>query len=185
MLTTLFTLFEPQIRAYCEDLSKRVPARIIPGRNALDKYLGRYYVTNRTRKDEERDDTRRKQGEDVVDKPNAYLHYFFRGDDDVELHNHPWKYSVSLILTGGYIEERRTKTGHIYTRSVLPGTLNFIRASDYHRVDLLDPTNGAWTLFISYKRCQDWYFWHPVTGVYTQWEKFLGLKSEDINKAIT
>ncbi|MGN6103684.1 MAG: hypothetical protein ACTHU0_01140, partial [Kofleriaceae bacterium] len=34
------------------------------------------------------------------------LHRFHRPDVDQHLHNHPWKWAVSLILSGSYVEER-------------------------------------------------------------------------------
>lgn len=39
-------------------------------------------------------------------RPALFLHYFFRGDLDRELHSHPWKWGLSFILTNGYTEER-------------------------------------------------------------------------------
>lgn len=109
--------------------------------------------------------------------PNVYLHHFFRGDDDVELHNHPWKYSMSLILTGGYIEERMnvlTQKKPV-TRKMFPGFLNFLRQEEFHRVTLLK--DGCWTLFASYFRVrksdgQDWGFLDVDTGRYTAWGPF-------------
>jgi hypothetical protein len=37
---------------------------------------------------------------------HLYLHHFLRSDPDRELHSHPW-HARSLILVGGYREERR------------------------------------------------------------------------------
>ena len=36
----------------------------------------------------------------------VYLHRFERPDNDRHLHNHPWPWAVSLVLTGGYDEVR-------------------------------------------------------------------------------
>lgn len=40
---------------------------------------------------------------------SVYLHCFHRSDEDRDLHNHPWDKSVSLVLWGGYVEERRVQ----------------------------------------------------------------------------
>lgn len=40
--------------------------------------------------------------------PGVYPHWFHRGDNDRELHCHPWEWSASLILWGGYREQRIT-----------------------------------------------------------------------------
>lgn len=104
--------------------------------------------------------------------PSIYLHYFYRGDLDEELHNHPWVNSMSLILTNGYYEDRLTPDG-VVRRKIRPGSLNFIRCTDFHRVDLIDPTKGAWTLFITGQRVQEWGFKDIDTGKYTYWETFV------------
>jgi hypothetical protein len=111
--------------------------------------------------------------------PHLYLHYFFRGDDDVEVHNHPWLFSVSLILTGGYVEERwepATKT--IRTRHCYPGDINVIRSSDFHRVTLKAPDRGCWTLFLSSNRVgekngHEWGFLDTKTEKYTPRGEFV------------
>ena len=38
--------------------------------------------------------------------PALFLHHFVASDPDDEVHNHPWGWSSSLILTGGYREYR-------------------------------------------------------------------------------
>jgi hypothetical protein len=37
---------------------------------------------------------------------NVYLHHFHSSDQGDELHNHPWVWGLSLVLAGGYSEER-------------------------------------------------------------------------------
>src|SRR5688572_21724956 len=87
--------------------------------------------------------------------PAVFLHYFFRGDGDRELHNHPWSEAWSLILWGGYIETRRTPWGETQ-RVFLPCQVNRLTANDFHRVDLL--RGGCWTLFVAQARAQEWGF---------------------------
>lgn len=115
--------------------------------------------------------------------PGMYLHHFFRGDNDRDLHDHPWKLSGSLILTGGYVEERLVdleawmnyptrealavarpggKQGLVIKRYVGPGTINIIRGDDFHRVDLVG--DSAWTIFVSGNKNKDWGFWERDTG---------------------
>lgn len=132
----------------CERVARRFLARDIQ-RDPADPYLTRYYLRGGPRTDGQR--------------VNLYLHKFHRGDQDQDLHNHPWAWSVSLILTGGYVEERREGNA-IRTRVVRPGRINIIRANDFHRVDLLDPAEGAWTLFLAGPRVQRWGFWDRFSG---------------------
>src|SRR5271170_2244259 len=43
-------------------------------------------------------------------KGRLYLHKFYRGDEDLHLHDHPWPFT-SLILTRGYWEQTPYKEG--------------------------------------------------------------------------
>jgi hypothetical protein len=74
-------------------------------------------------------------------------------------------------LTNGYVEDRRVfgPRGEIEIRQreYPPGAINIIRANDFHKVTLRDPSRGCWTLFFAWRhRTQDWGFWHPDTGVF-------------------
>jgi hypothetical protein len=129
-------------------VAARFPKKVIP-RPDGEPYLVRYYLLGRE------------------DRPyNLFLHLFVSGDAEPELHSHPWETSVSLILTGGYIEERRFGS-RVVTRPVLPFSLNFIKGEDYHRVDLLK--DRAWTLFFAMKPRRTWYFWDRNTKKLTWW----------------
>jgi hypothetical protein len=80
--------------------------------------------------------------------PGVFIHYFYRGDHDRELHNHPWVRAWSLILTGGYREYRQSVDGGpVRVRTLTPGDTNHIGHDDFHRVDLL--AHGCWTLFVA------------------------------------
>lgn len=86
----------------------------------------------------------------------AYIHRFHTSDWGDELHNHPWSYSMSFVLTGGYVEERKVGD-EIVMRIVRPFTWNVIREGDFHRVDLIE--KDAWTLFLAGPRVKRWGFW--------------------------
>jgi len=109
--------------------------------------------------------------------PGVYLHHFHKGDTDRETHSHPWVWALSLILTGGYREERLVssdgKRCRVTVRTVKPGMFNFIRATDFHRVDLLD--GEAWSLFIVGPKTGGWGF-KALDGTFTHWREFLARK---------
>ncbi len=119
--------------------------------------------------------------------PRAYLHYFFRGDDDRAVHSHPWKRSLSLILLNGYVEHRLDRrTGKLATKTFRAGSVNYIRGTDYHKVELL-PGHGTWTLFISTERNaetqhgHDWHFLDLDNGLqipWVDWEKYRAEKAK-------
>ena len=105
-----------------------------------------------------------------------YLHRFDRGDEDFELHNHPW-HAVSLILAGGYREERRFEDLGMFdieARDVRPGSLNFISPDTFHRVDLLD--GPAWSLILCGPVVGQWGFWNRWLNTFTPWREFIAAK---------
>lgn len=125
------------------------------------------------------------------------LHHFHRPDDDGELHSHPWSWAASLVLAGGYEEERlvgdprldRFMTsvgqcamcarwrgecpGHPAERDVKQVRFwNYLTKDDYHRVTRL--RGSTWTLFVSGPRTPD-NAWGFLTedGVHVPWQDFL------------
>lgn len=88
---------------------------------------------------------------------SCYLHRFVRPDADRELHNHPWKYALSVILVGGYTEERYGPYLRIDKRVLRPFSINFIKADTFHRVATLHE-HDCWSLFFTFKKSQTWGF---------------------------
>jgi hypothetical protein len=114
--------------------------------------------------------------------PCVYLHRFVASDDDEELHNHPWE-ATSLILAGGYLEERRVDIlpekvvylkhprGRTIMQDFTPGMLNYIFADTFHKVTLIEA--DAWTLIVCGKKVGTWGFWSPVTGTFLHWKEHM------------
>jgi hypothetical protein len=166
------------IRALVERIAARLgQPQVIYDVDGVSPYLSRYYLLGRPRVAD---------GSAPFDRfgnphPEAiwpagwglYLHRFHRGDKDRELHNHPWQWSCSLVLAGGYREERR-QGSEVVERLVRPGRLNWIGHDDFHRVDLLD--GEAWTLFLAGPKVSSWGFWERATGGFTHWRAFLDSK---------
>lgn len=125
----------------------------------------------------------------------VYLHYFYRGDEDRELHNHPWKKSKSLILTGGYTEFKKCyrvdPQDGLMKSVVLPkiyrcGDVNTIEKDDFHKIELRPHKYGkyTWTIFLSgdrisdyEERYDDWGFWDSITDTYIPQAEFEKYKS--------
>lgn len=173
-------------RSEIEDLAASLPRpRIIYDGTGKSPYLSRYYLHGRPTMPD---------GSEPFDafgdpRPGAkwektfgvYLHRFHRGDEDRELHNHPWEWSFSFILVGGYREERRVKrwVWNAYEDAVEihikpPGAFNAIGKDDFHRVDLLD--GECWTLFVTGPKVDTWGFWERATGEFLPWREFVNRK---------
>lgn len=166
------------LRNMLQFVSEFLPKRVIRGGDG-GPYLSRFQLL----------DFGRKRG-------RLWLHRFHRGDEDRELHNHPFAWSGSLVLVGGYEEERLTQVfrpqGAIapYLHCSIerkfhgPGSINVIHFDTFHRVHL--PNGEAWTLFVSGPILRKWGFLDIVTGVYKDSRTFLaekGLTTDDDNGA--
>jgi hypothetical protein len=116
---------------------------------------------------------------------NVYLHRFCRSDDPRALHDHP-RHSVSVILRGGYLDITQDADGKARPAILRrPGSINFRKASDAHRVQLLTGIDGrevrAWTLWIVGPHVREWGF-HCPKG-WRHWREFTaGERGEIIGK---
>lgn len=99
----------------------------------------------------------------------VFLHRFVASDAPSEFHDHPWSWGASLILRGGYVEERRRRDDCTITRRWLgPGRVNFLSPGIFHRVELRD-RRPAWTLFVHGPKVRRWGFLDSVTGAFRFW----------------
>lgn len=149
----------------------------------------------------------RKGKDDVTpEAPFAvFIHFFHRGDEDRDEHNHPWRESLGIPLLHGYREQRTTRVHSSDVRSIVavltrwllgleipllvseyterparefrPGSINVIRGDDFHRVELLRPDKGCWTLFIAGPNVKDWGFRDRDTGEIVPWQAYLMRKA--------
>jgi hypothetical protein len=94
-----------------------------------------------------------------------YLHRFWSSDED-GLHDHPW-HSVSILLSGSYLEEEPERQGVpsgptvIRRRSPMKPPVKFRSKYAAHRITVPDDTEGqCWSLFLRFglKR-RDWGFY--------------------------
>jgi hypothetical protein len=112
------------------------------------------------------------------------VHKFFQKDEDLCLHNHPWKWAVSFIFWGGYTELKyNIETGIMYEVKHIAPAINIIRHHDYHMVTSL--IGKPMSLFLCGPRTykDNWGF--LVNNVHIPWKKFLGIEdgSEEKDKS--
>lgn len=93
----------------------------------------------------------------------CYLHHFRASDPDRGPHDHPWNWAASLVLAGGYLEERLADFGtrRVTSHHRRPGTINRLRAGDFHRV-ILGTRAEAWTIFVHGPWVRSWGFIRPI-----------------------
>lgn len=154
------------INKLCWVIVSAVPTRTRVIKIKDENYLLRFYIKHSSRT-----------------FPGIYLHYFYRGDAERDLHNHPWSKSISVILSGGYTEERLAEgqSGRanykVIKRSIRSGSINIINGDDFHRVELTG--KPTWTLFTSGKKIKDWGFLLRDSGKYLQHETYEEYKKND------
>jgi hypothetical protein len=130
---------EPIARRWCEAIARTLQVEHI--QRDQQPYLERYYVAGWN-------PITRRAG------PALFLHHFVASDGP-QVHSHPWASAVSLILVGGYREERCTPSG-VVARECRPGDLNVLDPETKHRVDLLGA--DCWSLLLVGTYAQPWRF---------------------------
>ena len=116
---------------------------IIMDRNNKEPYLVRYYILFKDR------------NQNIPF--NIFIHKFMKGDDD-ELHNHPWGY-FTYILSGGYYERVLYNDGKQINHWRKPGFFQKVDHTHVHTITLNDNSkDSCWTLFIPFKRKNEWGF---------------------------
>ncbi len=128
-------------RLWCEALARTLTVQHIT-RNGTP-YLERYFAAGWS-------PTNRRSG------PAMFLHHFVASDSGEAVHSHPWGWSASLILAGGYREERCGPDGHTIVREYRPGDVNVLEADDFHRIDLFE--SDAWSVFLAGRFEKAWTF---------------------------
>jgi hypothetical protein len=89
----------------------------------------------------------------------VYLHRFVGSDPERGLHDHPWRWAFSLVLSGWYIEHRRD--GRRIRRIG-----NLLSGDTFHRVVLPEGMRECWTLFVhSAPDVKRWGFLSPSENI--------------------
>ncbi len=104
------------------------------------------------------------------------IHHIVTADSLREMHDHPGSF-LSVVLKGGYVEERPADPRCVDWEGVEPRTLTargvgsvaFRRATDRHTI--LSVQDETWTLFITGPSRQWWGFYTPTGKIY--WKKYL------------
>jgi hypothetical protein len=102
---------------------------------------------------------------------NVYVHEFLRSDDDRALHDHPWLFNASWLISGGYTEH--TPAGIRYREL---GDFAFRFGPAPHRVELWESfftgnSIPCWTVFFTGPVVREWGFHCPRGWV--PWREFV------------
>lgn len=113
---------------------------------------------------------------------NVYVHEFLAPDPGEHLHDHPW-WSVSWVLSGGYIEAVFARFSPFTLRPISEGDVVFRRASERHHVAYITPRASARTVtvFFTGPVIRKWGFW--VDGRFIPHDEYQpgeGIRVEDV-----
>ena len=91
----------------------------------------------------------------------VFLHRYY-GPDSATPHNHPFKWTWSVVIKGTVIEHETLKHGYyqcvrtpFYKQDFYP-KVRCMNEKTFHRIDYVEP--GSWTLFVAGPRTQEWRF---------------------------
>jgi hypothetical protein len=165
---TIINVGAKMIRIICEWLASFLPSITILDTEGKP-YLTRYFFFGKERR-----------------HFNMFLHHFHASDKDADngtplLHNHPWRFSLSLILSGGYLEERRQPDDTVMSQRFPTGSFNYLNDAHFHRVDLLEA--DGWSLFMTgWRRSADssWGFWNRDTKTYIPFREQLAKLGKEV-----
>lgn len=104
----------------------------------------------------------------VVTPCSVYLHHIREADSDEAMHSHPWAWSQTTILWGGYREERGVlmPDGEIVRHpeaSLFMGAGRYMTAGNVHRIASVLP--DTWTLFMVGPKLSSWGFYVEGRGM--------------------
>ncbi len=95
------------------------------------------------------------------------LHWILRPDPQPDLHDHPVSFA-SVILRGAYLEHRWGPHHYREKRCYAPGDINWMRATDCHRI--LDVLPRTMTLVFAGPKTREWGF-HTASG-WVDWRTY-------------
>jgi hypothetical protein len=171
------------IRRYLVWLSAKLrPPNVIFDHEGSQPYLSRYYLLRgpRSKDGSHPFDEYGRPKENII-RTNGWslvLHHFHQSDSTTKLHNHGWTWGLSFVLVGGYSEEKLVGD-QVIPRTIKPFSFNFIRPSEFHRVDLLE--QDAWTIFIRGPRLKEWFYKDRTSHEIVKWNEHVKLASGQAN----
>jgi len=80
-----------------------------------------------------------------------YVHNILRSVEDKDPHDHPWWF-MSLILWGGYVEDRVDENGRKSRHYRFAGRMFSCKTTEFHKIRLMRPT---WTLVLTGPRTHE------------------------------
>lgn len=111
----------------------------------------------------------------------VYLHNILRADEDPALHSHPWEWTCTMVLHGGYLEKRgevvvddqphvdslprlsHQKLERLSSRALIVGTSALMTGNSVHRIASVEP--DTWTLFFTGPKRSSWGFFVEGRGM--------------------
>ncbi|MCY3883651.1 MAG: hypothetical protein OXG24_01920 [Gammaproteobacteria bacterium] len=90
----------------------------------------------------------------------VYVHQMHKVDEFRWLHNHPWRWFLSIVLAGSYWQETLDCRNGRHQREHIRRVNLFRRSDRYHAIREL-PSGSAWTLVVvpPKRQAYEWGYW--------------------------
>ncbi len=170
----LWTVVDALVVEACEAVARRQTARELWStiKKQGVESMHRFYFVEESKEDR---------------KVSAFLHKIV-GDDEFDmLHNHPWEWCISIVLSSSYKEvkykwlpDRLTendnsiktvKTWDKREKTFGPLSINYISWNDAHHIELENQNIPVWTLFFHGPRVSTWGFIQMSTNLFREVKK--------------
>lgn len=98
-----------------------------------------------------------------------YLHFIQLKDPYRWLHNHPWRWFLSVVLRGHYTQQVLRPSSNVGRKNVHVRYMNLFRGKNrYHAISNV-PEKGVWTLVLVPPKSRGstrWGYWNEEDGVH-------------------
>jgi hypothetical protein len=158
-----------RIRNLCEKIGEKYLAKGLRRTIVGDDYMHRHYLLFKGQEFDNKEDESGK-----VYPFNAFLHHIM-GSDEPVYHDHPWMY-ITFILAGGYWEHTPIfdEEGYIIGDTKKwygAGSFRIAKPNHMHWLEMGEET--TWTLFLRFRRKNEWGFQPFMHKEKIHWKKWV------------
>ncbi len=109
-----------------------------------------------------------------------YVHNMHATDSFRWLHNHPWKWFLSFVFSGSYIQDTYDRNTNMFGKQHIRWFNVFRGLNRYHSIREL-PRGSAWTLVLTPPKLKDydWGYWNDETNEHVK-DNVIGHESAHI-----
>ena len=154
--------FDERDRSWLHKVLRRFGGKTIYVYNK--RYLTRYYLL----------------GDGSGTSFEIYVHHMHATDSFRWLHNHPWKWFLSFVFSGSYVQDTYDRNTNTFKKQHIRWFNVFRGLNRYHSIREL-PRRSAWTLVLAPPKLKsyNWGYWNDETSEHVE-DNVIGHESAHI-----